>query len=70
MKTTFNFQINPDDNRKDWDNVTVHTKVITDRPTAIHLAQKVARLFKAEVRLTEGHYPFTTSGSYFHHKRD
>lgn len=67
MKTTFNFQINPDHNRKEWEAIPTHSRMIRDRVTAILLAKKVARLFKAEVRLTEGHYPFTTSGAYFHH---
>lgn len=67
MKTRFNFQINPDRKRKGWEEIKPHVKIMEDRVAAIQLAQKVARLFKAEVRLTEGDYPFTTSGSYFHH---
>eukprot|EP01132_Coremiostelium_polycephalum_P013316 gene13316-16233_t len=46
MKTTFNFQINPDNNHKDWDNVAVRTKLITDRVTAVQLARRMARHFK------------------------
>jgi len=64
MQTQFNFQINPDNDRKDWEQVKVHVKVLSDRVTAVQLARKVARLFKAEVRLTEGKYPFRVSGSY------
>ncbi len=67
MHFPFNFQINPDNDRKSWDKIPHRTKHMTDRDTAVILAKKTARLFKAEVRLTEGNYPFTTSGSYFRH---
>lgn len=70
MKARFNFQINPDNDRKDWDDIPVIPKLMTDRITAVQLAKKVARLFKGEVRLTEGNYPFTTSGAYFHHRSE
>eukprot|EP01133_Synstelium_polycarpum_P017044 gene17044-20305_t len=53
-----------------WDNVAVRTKLITDRVTAVQLARRMARHFKAKVRLTEGHCPYTTSGSYFDHLDD
>ena len=70
METRFNFQTNPDHDRKQWDDVPVIPKLIPDRIAAVQLAKKVARLFKAEVRLTEGNYPFTTSGAYFHHRSE
>ncbi|WP_214226667.1 hypothetical protein [Pedobacter sp. B4-66] len=68
MNVQFNFQINPDHDRKHWDAIRPHKKLMSDRVSAVMLAKKVARLFKAEVRLTEGDYPFTTSGSYFNNK--
>ena len=67
METRFNFQINPDNDRKDWEQIPIIPKIMPDRIKAVQLAKKVSRLFKAEVRLTEGNYPFTTSGAYFHH---
>lgn len=70
METRFNFQINPDDARKDWEDIPVIPKIMPDRIQAIQLAKKVSRLFKAEVRLTEGNYPYTTSGAYFHHAQN
>lgn len=68
MKSIFNFQINPDNDRQKWDNIPPIPKLLNDRVAAVMLAKKTAKLFRAEVRLTEGNYPFTTSGSYFHHK--
>lgn len=70
IKTKFNFQINPDNDRKPWDEIEVLSRWMADRVTAVQLAQKVAQLFNAEVRLTEGNYPYTTSGAYFHHSRN
>lgn len=67
MKTRFNFQINPDSNRKIWDDVPVIVKFIADRGEAVQLAKKSAKLFKAEVRLTEGINPLNKSGAYFYY---
>jgi hypothetical protein len=67
MDFQFNFQINPNNDRKSWDMVPPHKRMMADRASAVILAKKVARRLKAEVRLTEGNYPDTTSGSYFLH---
>lgn len=70
MEIRFNFQINPDHHRRNWDEIIPYEKIMEDRVSAVALARRVARIFKAEVRLTEGNYPFITSGSYFRHLTD
>ncbi|MET4545657.1 hypothetical protein ABIE26_002975 [Pedobacter africanus] len=65
LKCQFNFQINTD--RRSWDEVPVRSKWFENRIQAVKLAYRVAKRYTAEVRLTEGTHPFTTSGSYFSH---
>ena len=67
MKVSFNFQINPDDCRKDWHKVPPYRRSCDDRVAAVQLARKLAKLYKAEVRLSEGEDPMSVSGSYFRH---
>lgn len=67
METRFNFQINPQSNRKAWEEVPVISNFFTDRVSAIQTARKAAQLFKAEVRMTEGNNPLKKSGAYFNH---
>ncbi|MCF3109581.1 hypothetical protein LL912_12440 [Niabella sp. CC-SYL272] len=65
MKIQFNFQINPLDHREAWERVPVYRRKFTDRVAAIHFAERLARLYKAEVRLSEGTDPLRESGAYF-----
>lgn len=65
MKQQFNFQIKAGGNARDWENVPVHTRFLLYRAAAVMLAQRAAKILKAEIRLTEGRYPYTTSGAYF-----
>ncbi len=65
METLFNFQINPECNRKDWEDVPVITLFLSERQTAVRLAKQAARNFKADVRLTVGLNPLQQSGAYF-----
>lgn len=65
----FNFQINPDNNRKAWDNIHAHSRTFQDWVTAVHFAKRLARIFKGEVRLTTGN-PDRASGAYFYYKQD
>ena len=64
MKTRFNFQINAHTTRKPWDEVAAHVRHFSDRAAAVQFARKLARLFDAEIRLTEGSDPARLSGSY------
>lgn len=65
MNARFNFQINPEGNRKDWEEVPVITLFLSDRHSAVRLAKQAAKDFTAEVRLTEGINPLMKSGAYF-----
>lgn len=65
MEARFNFQINPEGNRKDWEEVPVITLFLSERQTAVKLAKQAAKDFTAEVRLTEGINPLMKSGTYF-----
>lgn len=60
----YNFQINHPKNRKDWDKITIHTRLFARRQNAIALARRVARRYKTEVRVTTGPYPLKASGHY------
>lgn len=61
----YNFQINPDSDRRDWEQIQAYTDSFCTRHEAIDLAIKLARLLKAEVRLTCGNDPAKLSGAYF-----
>lgn len=65
MKTTqYNFQVRSLDNRKDWESIEPMRRNYNNRTIALLFARKLSRDFKAEVRVTEGTMPFTTSGIY------
>jgi hypothetical protein len=70
MKTRFNFQIKPLATRSPWDEIAAHVRYFPDRVTAIHFARKLARLFDAEIRLTEGSHHNKASGAYFRAVQD
>lgn len=65
MKVSFNFQINPDSSRVEWPKVPVYRKLCEDRVVAAQFARKLAKLYKAEVRLSEGADPMAVNGDYF-----
>jgi len=69
MNTTYNFQINPDKERRQWDEIKAHAYPFEDRVTAVLFAKRLARVFQAEVRMTEGRDPARLSGSYFRHSQ-
>lgn len=64
MKTLFSFQINPDHDRKAWEQVAASSLYLPDRAEAIQFAQRLAKVCRAEIRLTEGADPFCCSGTY------
>ena len=70
MATLCNFQINPEQRHNAWEDVPVISVFLPDWQTAVKLAKQSAKLFRAEVRLTQGMNPLTKSGSYFHHRAD
>lgn len=65
----YNFQINPDHDRREWAEVQAYTDTFCTRHEAVDLAAKLARLLKAEVRLTCGDDPMKLSGAYFRMKQ-
>ncbi|WP_343566242.1 hypothetical protein [Sphingobacterium sp.] len=67
MVTRFNFQINPYGRRKAWDQVPVKIKFLANWAEATSLAKRASKIFKAEVRLTEGIKPLNKSGAYFYY---
>ncbi|MDR2272036.1 MAG: hypothetical protein LBF27_14115 [Sphingobacterium sp.] len=64
MERKFNFQINSDKYRY-WEDVPVISTVLPDRFSAVLIARNAAKLFKADVRMSEGKEAMKTSGSYF-----
>lgn len=64
MQAQFNFQVNHNDDRRPWDEVAPYS-LLTDRPTAVALALRLARQFCAEIRLTEGRDHKAAGGAYF-----
>lgn len=64
MDAQFNFQLKSGKDKKDWDQITVYYQTHCDRTTAIRYARKLSRIFKSEIRLTEGADHFKTSGTY------
>ncbi|PZU17770.1 MAG: addiction module toxin RelE [Chryseobacterium sp.] len=64
MDAQFNFQVKQTKDNKDWDEITVYYQTYCDRTTAIRYARKFSKIFKSEIRLTQGTDPFKTSGIY------
>ncbi|UMQ41630.1 MULTISPECIES: addiction module toxin RelE [unclassified Chryseobacterium] len=64
MDAQFNFQVKQTKDNKDWDDITVYYQTYCDRSTAIRYARKLSKIFKSEIRLTQGTDPFKTSGTY------
>lgn len=60
----YNLQIRQINNRKHWEDIKPVTKTYKDWATALLFAQKLSKRLQAEIRLTEGKTPFTTSGTY------
>ncbi|MBE9598694.1 hypothetical protein D3C87_299090 [compost metagenome] len=68
MTTQFNFQINPSHARKAWERVTPIQRHFANLTDAVALAKRTAKIYKAEVRLTNGSDAYKCSGGYFHHR--
>lgn len=64
MDAQFNFQVKQTKDNNDWDDITVYYQTYCDRSTAIRYARKLSKIFKSEIRLTQGTDPFKTSGTY------
>lgn len=64
MEAQFNFQVRQGKDKKDWEEITVYYQTHCDRTTAIRYARKLSKIFKSEIRLTEGKEPLKSSGTY------
>lgn len=64
MDVQFNFQVKQEKDKKNWDDITVYYQTYCDRETALRYARKLSKIFKSEIRLTQGTDPFKTSGTY------
>lgn len=64
MEAQFNFQIKNRNDKREWEEIEVYFHTHCDRTTAIRYARKFSKIFKSEIRLTQGNEPFKTSGTY------
>lgn len=60
----FNFQVKSRKDTRQWDNIEVYYRTYCDRTTAIRYARRISKIFKSEIRLTQGTEPLKTSGTY------
>ncbi|KUJ58341.1 addiction module toxin RelE [Chryseobacterium aquaticum subsp. greenlandense] len=66
MEAKFNFQLKQRKDERGWDEIEVYYHTYCDRTTAIRHARNLSKIFKSEIRLTEGADPFKTSGTYIY----
>ena len=66
MEAQFNFQIKQRKDNREWENIEVYYRTHCDRTTAIRYARKFSKIFKSEIRLTQGAEPLKTSGTYIY----
>lgn len=60
----FNFQVKSRKDIREWDQIEVYYKTCCNRTTAIRYARRISKIFKSEIRMTEGVNPFRVSGTY------
>jgi len=66
MEAQFNFQIKQKKDTREWDEIEVYYVNNCDRTTAVRYARKISKIFKSEIRLTQGAEPLKTSGTYIY----
>lgn len=66
MEAQFNFQIKQKKDTREWDEIEVYYVNNFDRTTAVRYARKISKIFKSEIRLTQGAEPLKTSGTYIY----
>ena len=66
MEAQFNFQMKQRKDKREWENIEVYYRTHCERATAIRYAKKLSKIFKSEIRLTEGAEPLKTSGTYIY----
>ena len=60
----FNFQAKSQKDTRQWENIEVYYRTYCDRTTAIRYARRISKIFKSEIRLTQGVNPFRANGTY------
>lgn len=63
-QTQFNFQVKSRKDTRQWENIEVYYRTYCDRSTAIRYARRISKIFKSEIRLTQGVNPFRANGTY------
>ena len=66
MEAQFNFQIKQKKDKRGWEDIEVYYLTECDRTTAVRYARKISKIFKSEIRLTQGAEPLKVSGTYFY----
>ena len=66
MEAQFNFQMKNRNDKREWENIEVYYQTHCDRTTAIRYARNLSKIFKSEIRMTQGINPFKTSGTYIY----
>ena len=70
MTAQFNFQMKHRTDKRNWEEIEVYYKTHCDRTTAIRYARNLSKMFKSEIRLTEGKEPLKTSGTYIYEQAE
>ena len=66
MEAQFNFQMKNRNDKREWENIEVYYQTHCDRTIAIRYARKLSKIFKSEIRMTQGANPFKASGTYIY----
>ncbi|MNJ95327.1 hypothetical protein D3C87_130370 [compost metagenome] len=64
MDIQYNYQIRIPSDKRDWDEIEAIQRIAADRVLAIQYGRRLARVFNAEVRMTDGSDHLNTSGTY------
>jgi hypothetical protein len=66
MEAQFNFQMKQRKDNREWEKIEIYYRTHCDRITAVRYARKLSKIFKSEIRLTQGAEPLKTSGTYIY----
>ncbi len=66
MEAQFNFQVKSRKDVREWEQIEVYYKTYCNRTTATRYARRISKIFKSEIRMTEGANPFRVSGTYIY----
>jgi hypothetical protein len=66
MIAQFNFQMKQRKDSREWEEIEVYYQTHCNRTRAIRHARRLSKIFKSEIRLTQGAEPLKTSGTYIY----